>query len=42
MVVIFKLVLFMQILVVDKIEGNSSKFHEFEVTGSTYEPIGDM
>lgn len=26
----------------DKIEGNDSSFHEFEITGSTYEPIGDV
>ncbi|KAG8282045.1 Sarcoplasmic/endoplasmic reticulum calcium ATPase 2 [Homalodisca vitripennis] len=26
----------------DKIEGNDSSFLEFEITGSTYEPIGDV
>lgn len=26
----------------DKIEGNDSSFIEYEITGSTYEPIGDM
>ncbi|GFU91868.1 hypothetical protein TNCV_3192541 [Trichonephila clavipes] len=31
-----------RILVVDKVESNEAKFHEFEVTGSTYEPIGDI
>ncbi|XP_054722504.1 calcium-transporting ATPase sarcoplasmic/endoplasmic reticulum type-like [Uloborus diversus] len=31
-----------RILVVDKIESNSAKFLEFEVTGSTYEPIGEV
>ncbi|CAL1293915.1 unnamed protein product [Larinioides sclopetarius] len=31
-----------RILVVDKIESNEAKFHEFEVTGSTYEPVGDV
>jgi len=28
--------------VFDKIEGNDSSFVEFELTGSTYEPIGDL
>lgn len=28
--------------VFEKIEGNDSKFTEFEITGSTYEPIGDL
>lgn len=26
----------------DKIEGSDSSFMEFEMTGSTYEPIGDL
>ena len=26
----------------DKLEGNDVSFHEFEITGSTYEPIGDV
>lgn len=26
----------------DKVEGNDSTFHEFEITGSTYEPIGEV
>jgi len=28
--------------VFDNIEGNDSSFIEFEITGSTYEPIGDV
>lgn len=28
--------------VFDKIEGNDSSFLEFEISGSTYEPIGDV
>lgn len=28
--------------VFDKIEGNDSSFLEFEITGSTYEPIGEV
>ncbi|KAG8177359.1 hypothetical protein JTE90_028354 [Oedothorax gibbosus] len=31
-----------RILVVDKLDGNAAKFHEFEVTGSTYEPLGEV
>ncbi|GIY61555.1 hypothetical protein CEXT_307371 [Caerostris extrusa] len=31
-----------RILVVDKVDSNETKFHEFEVTGSTYEPVGDI
>lgn len=26
----------------EKVEGNDSSFHEFEITGSTYEPIGEV
>jgi Ca2+ transporting ATPase len=29
-------------LVFDKIEGSDSSFTELEITGSTYEPIGDV
>ena len=28
--------------VFERIEGNDSSFHEFEITGSTYEPIGEV
>lgn len=31
-----------RMFVFDKIEGNDSSFSEFELTGSTYEPIGDL
>jgi len=31
-----------RMFVFDKIEGNDSSFLEFEITGSTYEPIGDV
>lgn len=31
-----------RMFVFDKIEGNDSNFLEFEITGSTYEPIGDV
>jgi len=31
-----------RMFVFDKIDGNDSSFHEFEITGSTYEPIGDV
>nr|CAD7392657.1 unnamed protein product [Timema cristinae] len=29
-------------LIFEKVEGGDSSFHEFEITGSTYEPIGDV
>jgi Ca2+ transporting ATPase len=29
-------------LVFDKVDGNDVSFHEFEITGSTYEPIGEV
>ncbi|KAG8230251.1 hypothetical protein J437_LFUL009789 [Ladona fulva] len=31
-----------RMFIFEKIEGNDSSFHEFEITGSTYEPIGDV
>ncbi|XP_071438593.1 calcium-transporting ATPase sarcoplasmic/endoplasmic reticulum type isoform X1 [Hetaerina americana] len=31
-----------RMFIFEKIEGNDSTFHEFEITGSTYEPIGDV
>lgn len=31
-----------RMFIFDKIEGNDSSFHEFEITGSTYEPIGEV
>jgi len=31
-----------RMFIFDKIEGNDSSFHEFEITGSTYEPIGEI
>lgn len=31
-----------RMLVFDKVEGNDSSFLEFELTGSTYEPIGEL
>lgn len=31
-----------KVLIIDTIEKDSTKFHEFEVTGSTYEPVGDI
>lgn len=31
-----------RMFVFDKVEGNDSSFLEFEMTGSTYEPIGDL
>ena len=31
-----------RMLVFDKVEGNDCSFHEFEITGSTYEPIGEV
>lgn len=31
-----------RLFVFDKIEGSDSSFTEFEITGSTYEPIGDL
>ncbi|XP_054287357.1 calcium-transporting ATPase sarcoplasmic/endoplasmic reticulum type isoform X2 [Macrosteles quadrilineatus] len=31
-----------RMFVFDKIEGNDSSFLEFEITGSTYEPLGDV
>nr|NVI70774.1 calcium ATPase at 60A [Cucujiformia] len=31
-----------RMFVFDKVEGNDSSFHEFEITGSTYEPIGEV
>ena len=31
-----------RMFVFEKIEGNDSSFHEFEITGSTYEPIGEV
>ncbi|KAK9751681.1 Cation transporter/ATPase, N-terminus [Popillia japonica] len=31
-----------RMFIFDKVEGNDSSFHEFEITGSTYEPIGEV
>lgn len=31
-----------RMFIFDKVEGNDSSFTEFEMTGSTYEPIGDL
>lgn len=31
-----------RMFVFDKIEGNDSSFNEYEITGSTYEPIGEI
>ncbi|XP_063215966.1 calcium-transporting ATPase sarcoplasmic/endoplasmic reticulum type isoform X2 [Bacillus rossius redtenbacheri] len=31
-----------RMFIFEKIEGTDSTFHEFEITGSTYEPIGDV
>ncbi|KAL0272326.1 UNVERIFIED_CONTAM: hypothetical protein PYX00_005347 [Menopon gallinae] len=31
-----------RMFVFDKIDGNDSSFYEFEITGSTYEPIGEV
>ncbi|KDR21433.1 calcium-transporting ATPase sarcoplasmic/endoplasmic reticulum type isoform X1 [Zootermopsis nevadensis] len=31
-----------RMFIFEKVEGNDSSFHEFEITGSTYEPIGDV
>jgi len=31
-----------RMFVLDKFEGNDITFHEFEITGSTYEPIGEV
>ncbi|XP_049938241.1 calcium-transporting ATPase sarcoplasmic/endoplasmic reticulum type isoform X1 [Schistocerca serialis cubense] len=31
-----------RMFIFEKIDGNDSSFHEFEITGSTYEPIGDV
>jgi Ca2+ transporting ATPase len=31
-----------RMFIFEKIEGNDSSFHEFEITGSTYEPIGEV
>lgn len=34
--------LFYRMFIFDNIEGNDSSFTEFEITGSTYEPIGEV
>nr|NVI70776.1 calcium ATPase at 60A [Cucujiformia] len=31
-----------RLFIFDKVEGSDSSFHEFEITGSTYEPIGEV
>lgn len=31
-----------RMFIFDKVEGSDSSFHEFEITGSTYEPVGDV
>lgn len=31
-----------RLFVFEKVEGSDSSFHEFELTGSTYEPIGEL
>ncbi|CAH1260355.1 unnamed protein product [Diabrotica balteata] len=31
-----------RMFIFDKVEGSDSSFHEFEITGSTYEPIGEV
>ncbi|XP_065155622.1 calcium-transporting ATPase sarcoplasmic/endoplasmic reticulum type isoform X2 [Atheta coriaria] len=31
-----------RMFIFEKIEGNDSSFHEFEISGSTYEPIGEV
>ncbi|XP_076253321.1 ATPase sarcoplasmic/endoplasmic reticulum Ca2+ transporting SERCA isoform X1 [Rhynchophorus ferrugineus] len=31
-----------RMFIFDKIEGNDNSIHEFEITGSTYEPIGEV
>lgn len=31
-----------RMFVFDKVDGNDSSFNEFEITGSTYEPIGEV
>ncbi|KAI4461524.1 calcium-transporting atpase [Holotrichia oblita] len=31
-----------RMFIFDKVEGNDSSLHEFEITGSTYEPIGEV
>lgn len=31
-----------RMFIFERIEGNDSSFSEFEITGSTYEPIGDV
>lgn len=31
-----------RMFIFDKVEGSDSSFHEFEITGSTYEPIGEI
>lgn len=31
-----------KVLIIDNVEKDSAKFHEFDVTGSTYEPVGDI
>lgn len=36
------LLYFCRMFIFDKIEGNDSSFAEFEITGSTYEPIGEV
>lgn len=32
---------FFRMFIFDKIEGSDASFSEFEITGSTYEPIGE-
>lgn len=31
-----------RMFIFEKVEGNDSSFHEFEISGSTYEPIGEV
>lgn len=41
-VVIFIKIIVIRMFFFEKIEGSDSSFLEFEITGSTYEPIGDI